>query len=451
MNTRPCDRCEHHKSKANKTPGKLIPNMHGKCTRPGGLCEEQPVQVIGVDLAAEGARDLSVECELEPSPCTGCDQYYTDVPNGAGVPAPGLPGACLCPGGICDEAKAFVSKAFASAVGRDKGGRTGKPLTEVYAENAGPAIAPQITEERGAELVQLQNTSATVDQAIMDAEEVFRDLGRIEAAVFYATVSDSLLAQTFQKIKKNKSYKNIPYVDANGKARRIASLDEFCEVKLGKSARRMQELSQNLNALGPDLYESAERIGFRTKDYRALKALPAEEQAVVKQALASESKDEVLGILEDLAARHHAEREAAKKEAAELKADLDARDQLLETKTKSLDKTQMELAKLKSLPPAERARLALEREAAAVDRLSQAEVKASAAVNEFLGEIADVLEAEGISIPTSEYACNLARFWAEGVGNLFAEHGIAVDFEGIVRPEWTRDEAAQGLGLEVEG
>jgi hypothetical protein len=95
--------------------------------------------------------------------------------------------------------------------------------------------------------------------------------------------------------------------------------------------------------------------------------------------------------------------------------------------------------------------LALEREAAAVDRLSQAEVKAAATVNEFLGILADVLEAEGISIHTSEYAHNLARFWAEGVGNLFAEHGIAVDFEGIVRPQWTRDDAARGLGLEVEG
>ena len=148
----------------------------------------------------------------------------------------------------------------------------------------------------------------------MDAEEVFRDLGRIETATFYATVSDSLLAQTYQKIKKNKTYKNIPYVDATGKTKHISSLEEFCEIKLGKSARRLQQLSQNLRTLGPDLYESAEKIGFRAKDYRALKALPPEEQEVVKTAIASESKDEVIDILQDMAARHQAEKEAARKE-----------------------------------------------------------------------------------------------------------------------------------------
>jgi len=326
-----------------------------------------------------------------------------------------------------------------------------RKLAEVYQQDATPGPIPEISAERAAALAQVQDSAAVITQAIMDAEGVLRDLGRMDATLFYATVADSMLVQIFEKMKKEKAYQKIPIRDEAGNVRHVADLKEFCEVKLGKSYRRLQELASNMHTLGPDLYESAERIGFRTKDYRALKALPAEDQAVVKQALASESKEEVLGILEDLAARHHAEREAAKKEAAELKADLDARDQLLETKSKTLDKAQMELAKLKSLPPAERARLALAQEAAAVDRLSQAEVKAAAAVNEFLGILADVLEAEGISIHTNEYAHNLARFWAEGVGNLFAEHGIAVDFEGIVRPEWTRDEAARGLGLEVEG
>lgn len=421
MNTRPCDRCEHHKSKANKTPGKLIPNMHGKCTRPGGLCEEQP------------APDQYAAAELADSPCQGCLKYDSSSLMD-GIPVPGLLGVCLREEGLCAGVLARCASEAPTAVV--------------------PATAPvsEITEERGVQLVADTNTLAVADQAVMDAYELAKSVGRIEGIEFTRRVGEVAIAQIFIEMRNSKKYKGLPYKDAEGITRHVGTFEEFCQAFLGKSYNRCQELSQNLHVLGPDLYESAERIGFRARDYRALKALPAEDQEAIKKALAEDStKDEALSLLQDMAERHSAERAASRKEADELKADLDARDQLLESKTKSLDKTQMELAKLKNLPPAERARLALEREAAAVDRLSQAEVKATAAVNEFLGEIADVLEAEGISIPTSEYACNLARFWAEGVGNLFAEHGIAVDFEGIVRPEWTRAAAAQGLGLEVEG
>jgi hypothetical protein len=51
-------------------------------------------------------------------------------------------------------------------------------------------------------------------------------------------------------------------------------LDEFCRAYLGKSYNRCLELSQNLNLLGEELYESTQKIGFRARDYAALRALP---------------------------------------------------------------------------------------------------------------------------------------------------------------------------------
>ncbi len=223
------------------------------------------------------------------------------------------------------------------------------------------------------------------------------------------------------------------------------NLEEFCRVKLGKSYRRLQELSQNLNMLGSDLYESAEKIGFRAKDYRALKALPAEEQEVVKQALASEDKDEVLGILEDMVARHVAEKKAAKKEKEGLQADLAARDKLLGDRSAKLEKTEKELYRLKSLPPNEQMELALAREEEAVEQINAAHIRFLKESNSFFGVIAQVLETEGISIPTQDYAIDTARKVCQELADYMAHYGIDVHFEQMVSPEWLKEQAAHAL------
>lgn len=311
---------------------------------------------------------------------------------------------------------------------------------------------PELTTEQAVHDLEVQNTATAIDQAVMDAEEVHRALGRIEGMEFLRHVGDVAIAQVFADVRKSKRYKGLPYKDAEGNVRHVGTFEEFCDVKLGKSYKRCHELAQNLHVLGTDLYESAERIGFRTRDYRALKALPEADQDAIKKALAEDStKAEALDLLQDMAERHAAEKAATKKELADLKADHDALDKLMADKTERLDKATVELTKLKSLPPAERARLWLEQEAAAAERLNLAEVKCTAAVNEFLAEIADVLEAEDLSAHTSQYAHDLAKYLAESIGNLFANYAIAVDFEGIVRPEWTRADAAQDLGVEEEG
>lgn len=354
--------------------------------------------------------------------CSTCEYHKPESDPKPGKPIPNHSGKCIRPTGLCDH--------IANATVEDP-----EP----------PAIIPEISEERETELIDVQDTAAAVTQAVMDAEEVYRDLGRIETAAFYATVSDSLLAQTYQKIKKNKSYKNIPYIDADGKARHIASLEEFCEVKLGKSARRLQELSQNLNILGTDLYESAERIGFRAKDYRALKALPEDEQAIVKQALEAESKDEVLNVLTDLTERHNAERQAAKKEKDDLTADLEARSKLLEDKSERLEKTEEELYRLKSLPPDANLELKLEREQEAVTELDKAVIIALAEFNGLILKVDAITSHQEVSLHTKQYAFQSVQMFCEGVQSALADNAIPVDFEEMVNPEWLRESAKTDL------
>lgn len=305
-----------------------------------------------------------------------------------------------------------------------------------------------ISEARAAELVDMQNQGALADTALLAYGETYKALGRIEGMDFLRRVGDIAIAQTFVEVRESKNYKGLPYKDADGNLRHVEDFDEFCREFFGKSYTRCYELSKNLHLLGPDLYESAERIGFKARDYAALKALPESEQEVVKQALAAESKDQVLEILQDLAARHQSERAAAKKQTEDLKADLDARDKLLEDRSAKVDKLSIELEKLKALPPNEKARLQLEQEQAAAERINTASVKAEGELNAFLAEVADVLALDELSTTTTGHAMHAVRFLCESLSEFLADHNIDVDFAGMVRPEWRRDLAAQDLGVQ---
>ncbi len=309
----------------------------------------------------------------------------------------------------------------------------------------GSPLIPEITKERGTELVQVQNTAAAVDQAVMDAEEVHKALGRIEGLEFLRRVGDVAIAQVFAEVRKSKKYKGLPYKDEDGNIRHVEDFKEFCKVKLGKSYTRCYELSQNLTMLGTDLYESAERIGFRAMDYRALKALPPEEQAVIKEAIASESKDQVVDILQDMAARHQTEKEAAKREKDDMSADLEARSKLLADKAERLEETEGELFKLKSLPPNANLELKLAREEEAVKALDQVFVSGLAGLNALFMQVDAIICNEDVALHTKQYAVQTVQMLCQDVQQNLANYGIPVDFEEIVTPAWMRGTAKADL------
>ncbi len=300
--------------------------------------------------------------------------------------------------------------------------------------------SPEITPERGAELLQAQNTMAVADQAVMDMAPVSEALGRIKAAEFFRHVGDIIVAQTFVDLRNSKKYKEYPVKDKDGTLRRCQNFEEFCQLAFGKSYTRCYELSKNLHLLGPDLYESAEAIGFKSRDYQALKALPADEQEIVKTALAAESKDQVLDILQDLAARHVSEKKAMQKKTEDLEADLEARSKLMATKDEKLDRLSMDLEKLKSLPPNKREELRLEQEEAAANKLTTALMKAVAEANELLRQLAEIKAAE-VSYYTREHADFTASWFCQQIQLGLQENGIQADMAEIVLPTWQREQA----------
>lgn len=141
--------------------------------------------------------------------------------------------------------------------------------------------------------------------------------GRIQAAMVIGNVSSRIIAESYSKAVESGAYVGMPYVGADGSAKHVSSLDEFCNVFFGKGARRCQQIAANLDALGPELFDSAEKIGFGQRDYAALKALPDDEQEVIKQALAEGGdRESVIGMLTALVERQAAEKAAMAKDLA---------------------------------------------------------------------------------------------------------------------------------------
>lgn len=211
--------------------------------------------------------------------------------------------------------------------------RQPQKAAEIHAE---PGPLPDSHAITLAEEVEAKATEAEM------AFEAAKTVGQIEASLFYATVADKVIVETFLKLKKNKAYRTLTVKGPDGKPRRVADLEEFCEHFLGRSARRVQELASQYQMLGADLYEQAQLIGFRNQDYRALKSLPAEDQEVIKQAMQTDDRGQVLDLLQEMAARHASEKEALIAEATEAKETAEARDQVVKAKESKI--TQLEEA-----------------------------------------------------------------------------------------------------------
>lgn len=272
------------------------------------------------------------------------------------------------------------------------------------------------------------------------AFEAAKTIGQIEALLFSATVAEKAIVETFLKLKENKAYRSIQFRDADGNLRRVADLGEFCERFLKKSYRRVQEMASNYHLIGADLYETAEQIGFRQKDYTALKALPADDQAIIKQAIEADDRDQVIDLLQEMAARHASEKAALQAEATEAKDTAEARDQVVRKKEQRLNELEEENHKLKrrvqTTTPDEEAleirneadRIAFEAEHAVSANLR----KAFDQLAEFGGQHSEFML--GL-ITQIELACDVLR----------ADFGLLkAGPDGDSTPIWERNGAAQG-------
>lgn len=274
------------------------------------------------------------------------------------------------------------------------------------------AVAIDKTMEAANSLAVIErNKQEVLNQAEQERDEVLAagiDLGRLEAMDFIATVANSAILAIYENVKKSKAWRLLRNHN-NCDGRNFESLAEFCEVKLGKSYRRLQELASARNAIGQEAFEQAERLGLHQRDYNAIKALPAPDQELVRRAVEeAQSRDEVLDLLQELAARHATEKATFAKQVDEAKKEHAATTKRLEVVTKQKETAEAKAARIAVMPPDE--------------SLADLQKEASKVMNDALGAIRGGLRAALVALnDVPEGAPNQAVFMAGLVGQVAAE------------------------------
>lgn len=196
-----------------------------------------------------------------------------------------------------------------------------------------------------------QEMQAKAEHEKAELMNLGRHIGQMEAAGFLGNISDGVLISAYENVKKSKAWK---LLSSKKDGNFFQSLDDFCQENLGYSARRLAQITGNRDLLGQEVFDQAERLGLRQVDYNAIKALPAPDQELVRRAVEeAKSRDEVLDLLQELAARHAKEKEAFTQQAEEAKQERAATMKRLEVVTRQKEAAEEKAARIAVLPPDE--------------------------------------------------------------------------------------------------
>lgn len=171
---------------------------------------------------------------------------------------------------------------------------------------------PELADGAATKMMEITHSAAELEREELLA--LGRSLGQMEVATFFGQMSDMAALAAYDNAKKSRGWKNLRMM--NGDI--CPNFDAFCQERFGYSERHLRRISGNRELLGQEAFEQAEKIGLRQVDYNAIKALPAPDQELIRRATEeAQSRDEVLSLLQELAARHAKEKESLSKERDE--------------------------------------------------------------------------------------------------------------------------------------
>ena len=262
----------------------------------------------------------------------------------------------------------------------------------------------------------------------MAQADLYKVVGRIESAHFLETVSSRLIGEAYLSARALiGKLGEITVRDSAGEAKRVSSLEEFCEAVMPVSHRRCQQIAQAMHTLGPALYEQAEIMGIGARNYAAIRALPMDMQEEVKQAITTGDRTQVLQLIEELAARN-----------ASLSEKVEEQDKTLSAKDAVLRKKDEKINRLAEQLELKRQGTVDEREAHALETLRSSYLAAESAVLMLLAD-GDRGLAEGPTETAKTAARQTSDRLVERIVDACLERGIAVDLAERVSPIYMQE------------
>ena len=228
----------------------------------------------------------------------------------------------------------------------------------------------------------------------------------------------------------------------------MSDLEEACELLFGKSYKTCSRIAQKYESLGPELFESAERLGLRRKDYQALQALPSDDQALIKTTIAEATdRDSVTDLIGELTERHAKKLAEKDRALADLSHQVQLKERRIQVLGEERDGLKEKLIGMTLTEDATR-KVALAKRARALGALRDASLAMLGYVSRFDQAVADVMSLGDATAATE--ATDTLRATYQRLADLANAHGMPVDFAEVVMPPWLADLAPTPAAEEEE-
>ncbi len=227
------------------------------------------------------------------------------------------------------------------------------PTTEIDNQEVAPEVAQAAAD--------IQNTSASIISAGVSEQEQVAKLinmraGRRQMAEMIkklVTVADLV---DLQNLKDSKGYKNFnAHID--GKLVTITNWEEYCTIVEGRSRESIDLDLKNLNALGPELFESMRTVGLGPSTMRAIRHLPDDQMELIQQAVSTTDKEDLAEFVEQLIAKNVKEKAALTKKVESLSQDIVAKDEVAKSNSERITELQEKAVLLTKMPLPERTKV----------------------------------------------------------------------------------------------
>ncbi|MCK9987630.1 MAG: hypothetical protein AzoDbin1_04102 [Azoarcus sp.] len=224
-------------------------------------------------------------------------------------------------------------------------------------------IEPALDQPRIDNAMAVMRTNAVQEQqqAMSGVFALGQSVGAAMMANMMKNFSAAAEIRAFEQINQSKEFKSLSINMPDGTFRPAESIDEFCRVVFGRGYKAMSDQKVMYERLGEESYENANRLGLKRSQLRLLLSLPEDERAAVDEAMRSESKAEVVSLIESLANKL----DESRAEVEELKGELKATEGISSEKTQRIEKLLKEQHRIQAALPDE-VLAALHKEATAI-------------------------------------------------------------------------------------
>lgn len=305
--------------------------------------------------------------------------------------------------------------------------RTAQETTPAAANNSLPELPA---------LVDAANTLAAAQEAYSDERDLLNQLlGQAQMAEAIAKFSLTVSTSKLAYVKENKLYRALQGKKSANGQQFSGTWEEFCGL-LGMSRQKADLDIENLRVFGEEALESMSRMGIGYRELRQFRKLPEDQKTALIEVAKSGDKESFVELAEEVIAKHAKEKAALKKEATDLKADLEAKEKVMADKNNKIDQLSAELAKLTQITPeaqeAERQRV----ETTLLKQLQDNAHTLLGGIHQFAQTVATCMEQCPPESALQAATESTVQWLFQRIDEIAKANLIPVDFAEMVTPSW---------------